>query len=234
MFAEYVDEVKKNLHEDSLKHTLSQLQDRDDVHVCFITAYTSDKDKKANDEANKELEQDLKGLGYRPKDAYMAGHTKTIGGFKYEDGKIGNEPGYKVAVRNIDPDLFKEDMLALGKKYGQWSILLKLGTEPAAYYHTFPDHPERYGQIDDVFTGIKDANPQDPSSFDQGYTQMRKDKNKHPDRAFQYVQEEDFKLTEEEYNDLPEKGFDINSGNWWMHRGYLREKLGLPATHQKD
>ena len=233
-----------DMTEDSFKHTLKQL-DNNDLSICFITAYTSGTSERENRERNEELEMDLSTLGYKPEHVSnpdlpfspKAGHTKTIGGFKYTDendvptGEIGHEPGFKVVVRNINPNVFKEEMLALGKKYGQWSILLKLPEEPAAYYHTHPANPSKYGQIDTVFKGgTENVNPADQSTFKYGYTQLRKDKNKHPDRAFQYIEASDFDIKE---SSEVQEGRLCDSGNWHMACSRKRAELGLtPQSKQ--
>ena len=231
MFQEYIDQIKKALKEDSLGHTIDQLMNKDDVNVCFITAYKYNRPEEENAKLNEELYKDLRRLGY--------GLSKSMGGYKYKDDdakdQIGHEPSFKVAARNNSEE-FKEDMLALGRKYDQESILLKLPGEDAAYYLSAT------GEIDSKFNTIKHANPQDPSTFEYGYTQLAKDIKKNPTRAFQYdnVTEESFKLTEEEYNELPAPGAPYYglthwTGNGQIMRARCRKDLGLtPYYNKKD
>ena len=92
------------MKEDSLKHTMKQVAG-DYVNVCFITAYQGARPKEENEAANEELAKDIRRLGY--------GFTKTVGGFQYGDGSIGHEPGFKVAIKNPNPEKFVEEMMAL-------------------------------------------------------------------------------------------------------------------------
>jgi hypothetical protein len=218
-----------NMKEDSLPHTINQITN-DDLNVCFITAYEGDKPKEENEAANKNLERDLRRLGY--------GFTKTIGGFKYEDGSIGHEPGYKVAVREPDPTSFIEEMMALGNKYNQWSILLKTPGEKAKYIRTTGP----VGDVDVEFNKVSHANPIDPKTFDAGYTQLQKDVKKNPTRAFKYEAGSDedalLTLTEAEYNQLPEYtektgGRNIKGGNGWIVYHLTRKGLGLDIVEGK-
>ena len=234
MFQEYIDQIKEALKEDSLSHTIDQLTSQDDLNVCFITAYKYDRSEEENEKLNKDLYHDLHDLGY--------GLSKSIGGYKYkdkpedEDDKIGHEPGFKVAARN-NPEVFKEEMLALGRKYNQEAILLKLPGEEAAYYLSAT------GEIDTKFNAIKHANPQDKSTFQYGYTQLAKDVKKNPTRAFQYdnVTEESFTLTEDEFKELPSPGAPYYglthwTGNGQIMRAICRTNLGLTPypTNKKD
>lgn len=211
------------MKEDSLKHTMKQVAG-DDVNVCFITAYQGARPKEENEAANEELAKDIRRLGY--------GFTKTVGGFQYGDGSIGHEPGFKVAIKNPNPEKFVEEMMALGKKYGQESVLIKVPGDKAKYYNT----SDNFGNIDMEFDSVGDANPQDTSTWTGGYTQMRKDLNKNPTKAFKLEngQDEDgfLTLTEEEINELPEftektGGRNIKTGNGWIVCHLCRRGLGL-------
>lgn len=217
------------MKEDSLSHTMSQITGSD-LNVCFITAYESDKTQEENDSANKQLEHDLRRLGY--------GFTKTIGGFKYKDGSIHKEPGYKVAVREPDPTSFIEEMVALGNKYNQWSVLIKVPGEKAQYIQT----RENVGDTEVEFDKVSHANPLDPETFSVGYTQLQKDVKKNPTRAFKYEADLDedalLTLTEAEYNQLPEYtektgGRNINTGNGWIIYHLTRKGLGLDIPEEK-
>lgn len=209
------------MKEDTLKHTMKQVTG-DDINVCFITAYEGDKAKEENDAANEKLAQDIRRLGY--------GFTKTIGGFLYPNGEVGHEPGFKVAIRNPNPKKFIEEMLALGSRYNQWAVLIKTpGTKPR-YYNT----KDKVGDVDMEFNGVRDANPQDLSSWTGGYTQLQKDVKKNPSKAFTLESEgEDLlTLTEEEISALPEYtertgGRNIKTGNHWIICGLTRNGLGL-------
>lgn len=212
-----------NMKEDNLKHTMKQVNN-DDLNVCFITAYGYGETKAENDKANEQLEHDLYRLGY--------GYTKIVGGFLYDDGKIGHEPGFKVAIRNPNSQRFIDEMMALGKKYNQQSVLIKTPGEKPKYYNT----GKRFGDIDGEFDKVKDANPQDLSTWSGGYTQMRKDLNKNPTKAFTLESDSEMDslltLTEEEINQLPEYtektgGRNIKTGNGWIVCHLCRRGLGL-------
>lgn len=232
MFQEYIDQIKKALKEDSLSHTIDQLTSQDDLNVCFITAYKYNRSEEENAKQNEELYHDLHDLGY--------GLSKAIGGYKYQDDdakdQMGYEPSFKVASRN-NPEVFKEEMLALGRKYNQETILLKLAGEPAAYYKS------KTGKKGKPFKAIKHANPQNPATFKIGYTQLAKDVKKNPTRAFQYenVTEESFTLTEDEFKELPSPGAPYYglthwTGNGQIMRAICRTNLGLTPypTNKKD
>ena len=114
---------------------------------------------------------------------------------------LDNKPIIKVMARKMNSELFKEDMLMLGKKYNQETILLKLKTEPSAYYFTTND--EKYGLIDTMFD--------DNICLDN--------------KTLRYISNDEFRLKESEYNDLPEEGLKIYTGNGFICRGIARDKL---------
>jgi len=222
------------MKEDSLKHTIKQVSG-DDINVCFITAYAPIRSEKENRAANKSLERDINRLGYY-------GTTKTIGGFTYQDDKgnetVGHEPGFKVATRNPNSQEFIEEMLALGRKYNQVSVLIKVPGDKAKYYNT----SDNFGNIDMEFDKVSAANPKDTSTWTGGYTQMRKDLNKNPTKAFKFEdgqnEDEFLTLTEEEKNQLPEYtektgGKNINTGNGWIIYHLCRKGLGLDIPEEK-
>lgn len=209
-----------NMKEDSLKHTVGQVSG-DKANVCFITAYQAGKTEEENEAANKELEHDIRRLG--------CGFTKTIGGFQYGSGVVKEEPGFKVGVKEKDPKRFIDEMLALGQKYGQESVLIKVPGKKAAYYNT----SDNFGNIDIEFDKASDANPQDLSTWSVGYTQMKKDKTKNPTKAFKLEDIENVTtLTEEEENKLPEEnnmfgGRNFGSSSGWIVYRLFRKGLGL-------
>lgn len=127
--------------------------------------------------------------------------TEWLDKLRYVYQVLDNKPIIKVMARRMNSEIFKEDMLALGRKYNQETILLKLKTEPAAYYFTTPD--EKYGLIDTMFD--------DSICLDN--------------RTLKYISNDEFRLKESEYNALPEDGLKISSGNSFICRGIARDSL---------
>ena len=165
MFAEYIDEVKKTLTEDSVKHTLQQMgyapSDKDrQVNICIISASRSENTPEENNKALSDLKDDLEGLGFDhvkdidsvkdlPKDPENNNrpypYSKTKGGwtdFKHDNAK-STEPSLKVVDIYDDKDTFINKMQWLGSKYGQWDILIKPKGEPARYLVTSKHKADR-------------------------------------------------------------------------------------------
>lgn len=78
----------------------------DDIIVCFITAYLEDKTTQENEIANKLLGDDIRKLGY----VYF---------------NVSN--GYKIMVNKYNSKNFIEEIKALGKKYNQPTVLIRVG-----------------------------------------------------------------------------------------------------------
>lgn len=136
----------------SLKRLINNLEIDSPICTCFITAYLEANDEKTNITNNNKLELNLVSLGYE------YGYKKIFGGYVYANGKFAKEPGFLVSCKrtNVLPEDFKEEMLALGKKYNQESILLKLPGEKPAYYNTRGD---KVYEKDIEFTSTKQVDP---------------------------------------------------------------------------
>jgi hypothetical protein len=155
MFQEYIDEVKKNLHEDSIKHILQQMgyepseKDRQ-VNICLISANRSELTPEENNKALKNLKRDLAGLGFDhiqdlnvDKDQRPYPYSKTGGGWTdfARDGIQEEEPSLKVVDIYDDFETFEKKMAYLGQKYGQWDVLIKPKGSKQAYYLVTTAHP---------------------------------------------------------------------------------------------
>lgn len=106
----------------SLKRVMNNLDINSPICSCFITAYTNETTsslqnpspeelEKYNQTQNGALEQELRNLR-------LTGYKKIFGGYTYgADNQIKAEPGFVVSanIKNVDPDEFKEEMIALGK-----------------------------------------------------------------------------------------------------------------------
>ena len=80
----------------------------DDIIVCFITAYLENKTTEENEIANNSLGDDIRKLGY----VYF---------------KVSN--GYKIMVNKYNSKNFIEEIKALGKKYNQPTVLIRVGND---------------------------------------------------------------------------------------------------------
>ena len=222
----------------SLQKTINNLNIDSPICSCFITAYQDGFDKQINEQRNEKLELNLHTLSYR-------GYKKTIGGYKYKDGTLHSEPGFLVSCnsKNIDPEEFKEEMLALGKIYGQESILIKLPGIKPGYYGT---ESKNFGKVIDTFNSYQKINPKkhfdnypkDEDAWKLGYTQLQKDKNKHKDQGFELKDIEKLNLESLYLDDekLAENAgshmFSSSSGH--LTHANLREKLGLSPFFKKN
>ncbi|MBR5904469.1 MAG: hypothetical protein IKZ49_02945 [Alphaproteobacteria bacterium] len=164
--------------------------------VCLISPYIYGKSKEVQNQAYKDMGTDLSCLGYVYK---MVNRVNSNG---YQGAKV-----FKVAVRNWEVDIFKQDMLALAKKYNQEYIMLQLAkTKSAQYYHT---SGRKFGEI---------ADPKP----------CERTKNPLWENAISAI----IPLTKEEFDSLP-NGLIINTGNHHISRQRLRVKLGLPQFSKK-
>lgn len=141
MFAEYVDEVKKNLLQEKggLGRALGKMgfePTRADkqYNVCLISANRTENTPEENKANRFAMQKMLRQMGY--------GYNQTKGGWteKDKDGNLvtGSEPSFLVTDIYDEPERFLQRMIALGAKFNQQSILVKLKgeTEPAKYLTT--------------------------------------------------------------------------------------------------
>ena len=231
--------VEKAIKEGGLGRTINALT-TDKYNICFITGYADGNTEEENELANKKLEKDLLDLDY--------GFKKTMGGFQYKPGKVANEPGFQIIDSRLDPIDFFDEMVALGKKYNQWAILIKLKGEKVKQIITKPNSPD-FGKEDSGYLPdqLKGADPTEPVDKDGkpnfgGYTQLQQDIKKNPKRAFQYTNGYDkatveslTNLTEEELSQYtkpmyPHGRRDTNNGNLSIQG--IREQLGLSRFYK--
>lgn len=227
--SEFREVVEKILKEGGLQRTKRVLTS-DDFASCLITAYQSldgktEEEKtllrKQYDKDNKELANTARRIGY--------GVKPTTGGFWYDNGTAASEPGFRISFRPKsikEVEDFKQEMIELGVKYNQYSILLKLPHEKPMYVFTNPE--QGIGKKDIEFNSLHDTTTKD---FKYGYTQMRKDYLKgREDRAFEFstdVQESAIKLlefTQDELDNIKEKQYSCSRNTI---RGLERQKLGF-------
>ena len=225
---------REKVEEGGLGHTVDVLN-KNNYNICFITAYTDYNNEEENVAANDSLEKDLRSLDY--------GFNKTIGGFQYEKGKISEEPGFQVIDRRLSSEDFLEEMIALGKRYDQWSVLIKPKDSKVRCIITKPNN-ENFGKDDPEFDPeeLKHANPKQPLDKNgnvnfKGYTQLQRDLSKNPARAIQYTNKYDKKhidlvdsITEDQLKNIPLRMYTHgrrpnNSGN--LSICCARESLGL-------
>lgn len=231
----------------SLNRIINNLDINSPICSCFITAYTNEKTSGLNNPTEKELldyniqqnnllERDLRNL-------QLTGYKKTIGGYTYgNDNKIKSEPGFVVSAntKNVNAKEFLEEMLALGKKYKQESILIKIPGKKAAYYDTFINHDN----IDSEFSKIKkivptkhiSEYPNNPNAWEYGYTQTNKDFKKNKDQGFSLLDStleemniNSLRLTEEEIATITESSGEhgIPTMNMAIMKVLTRRRLGL-------
>lgn len=141
MFQEYIDEVKKNLLQEKggLGRALGKMgfdPTRADkqYNVCLISANRTENTPEENKKARIAMQKMLRQMGY--------GFNHTKGGWTEKD-KEGNlvtdsEPSFLVTDIYDEPERFLQRMIALGAKFNQTDILVKLKgeTEPAKYLTT--------------------------------------------------------------------------------------------------
>lgn len=213
---------REKIEEGGLGHSIDVLN-KNNYNTCFITAYTDYNSEEENLAANHSLEKDLRSLDY--------GFNKTIGGFQVIDRRLSSED-------------FFDEMVALGKRYDQGSILIKPKDSKIRCIVTKPNS-ENFGKDDP--DELKHANPKQPLDKKgnlnfKGYTQLQKDLKKNPTRAIQYTNKYDKKhmdlvdsITEEQLKDIPVKMYPHgrrpnNSGN--LSICCARENLGLDPHYR--
>lgn len=139
---------------------------QNDGGVCFITAFLKINDIATNNALNKELEQDLRRLGY--------GIIKVIGGYPetQPSGEIVNvvEKSFVVVDNNTKratneqakvqfADEFKKDMLYLCNKYNQNSVLIRYYAGDGKYETGFLDQGGNLSEMSNeiTFKGLENA-----------------------------------------------------------------------------
>lgn len=118
----------------------------------MISASRADKSEEENNIRKKSIVKDIKSLGYS--------YVPVFGGYK-EDGqdRASLEKSFIVYPYNIqtkeyaDFDDFKRDMINLGKKYNQDSVLVKDGKNNPIYIQCSTETP--YDDNDEGFSGVK-------------------------------------------------------------------------------
>lgn len=113
LYSKVKSEIKKTLSENkrvALGFNASRIwkyfKDKD---FGIISAFKSELSPEVNKEKQSELKKDVKALGY--------GYKEIKGVYRYEDGSLVDE--YALFI----PQVKKEDILTLGKKYQQESVL---------------------------------------------------------------------------------------------------------------
>ncbi|MGN1393600.1 MAG: hypothetical protein ACI4V7_06135 [Succinivibrionaceae bacterium] len=219
----------------SLQKLTNNLEIDSPICTCFITAYLETNDEETNIANNNKLELNIVSLGYE------YGYKKILGGYVYSNGTFAKEPGFLVSCKrtNVLPEDFKEEMLALGRKYNQETILLKLPGEKSAYYNT---RGNKIDEKDIEFAFTKQVDPTKPktlypneiTAWSKGYTQLQKDANKGKNQAIELTNEnssvfESLILTDEEINELKEDAREkcFCSGSGILRMAACREHLGL-------
>lgn len=209
--SEFREIVEKSLEEGGFKR-MKNVLNSDDFASCLITAYKSlegiNGEERINlikeyDKKNEELAKIISHLGY--------GYKPTQGGFRYEDCVLASEPGFRVSFRpntQKEVDVFKDEMIKLGVKFEQWSILLKLPHQKSAYL--FTNEEKGIGNLDMEFNLMNDTNPKD----------------------FEYGESLDkiFEMTEEEMKTVKCKPYSCYHNTV---RGIERQRLGLKGDPNK-
>ena len=124
------DEVPLNINEKCSWHrAVSWFNTRD---CAVLTAWRNGKGRKVNDDNNRELQQQLRDLGY--------GVTKLTGWYA-EEGKDYERENSYLAVNLNDEEDFRENIFKLSEHYEQESFLYKKAgnDKPALYIYTNDD-----------------------------------------------------------------------------------------------
>ena len=111
---------KEFIHESSLARIKSK---SDKGGMAALSASRADKSAKENRERAKQLDRDIRGRG-------LGGATKVTGSYMEKDKKTGEEKKVKershiVSSGKMGKRKFKKTVKALGKKYGQDSVLIQ-------------------------------------------------------------------------------------------------------------
>lgn len=171
--------VEKALNEtDELKHVLGQFgvipEKKDkEVNICLISANRNERTDKENLQKYQELQKLVRQMGY--------GFKKVKGGYS-ENGIEVTEPSLLIADRYDDSDKFIKRMIALGAKFDQETIAIKLKgeNEPSEYIVTTPHYDndeEKQYNIADIKGSFNKIGTADPNK-DIYWTKVGKAKNK--------------------------------------------------------
>ena len=112
----------KEFIEDIQESSLSRIKSKSDKGgMATMSASRADKSAKENRERAKQLDKDIRGRG-------LPGATKVTGSYVEKDDKTGKETKVKershvVTSGKMGKRKFKKTVKALGKKYGQDSVL---------------------------------------------------------------------------------------------------------------
>ena len=111
---------KQFIHESSLSRVVSKSKKGG---TAILSGSRADKSPKENKARAKQLDKDIRAKGY-------GGATKATGRYTEKDDKTGKETKVKershiVSSGKKGKRRFKKDMKALGKKYGQDSVLIQ-------------------------------------------------------------------------------------------------------------
>ena len=112
----------KKFIEDIQESSLSRIKSKSDKGgMATMSASRGDKSAKENRARAKQLDKDIRGRG-------LGGATKVIGSYMEKDKKTGEEKKVKershiVTSGKMGKRKFKKTVKALGKKYGQDSVL---------------------------------------------------------------------------------------------------------------
>ena len=215
--------VEKALDEsDELKHVLSQfgaIPERKDkeVNVCLISANRNERTAQENLQKHKDLQNLVRQMGY--------GFKKVKGGYS-ENGIEVTEPSLLIADRYDDSDKFIKRMIALGAKFDQETIAIKLKgeNEPSEYIVTTP-HYDNYKQqqynvadIKDRFHKISTADPNN----DIFWTKVGKAKNKGKYFKFYNDRTDTDNLTEHNLKEI----MTLTEDEIELYAPYVRSKYG--------
>jgi len=215
--------VEKALNErDELKHVLGQfgaVPERKDkeVNVCLISASRNERTDKENLQKYQELQNLVRRMGY--------GFKKVKGGYS-ENGIEVTEPSLLIADRYDDSDKFVKKMIALGAKFDQKTIAIKLKgeNEPSEYIvttsHYDNDQEKQYNVADikDRFTKIGMADP----SKDIYWTKVGKAKNKGKYFKFYNDRKDTDNITEHTLNEI----MTLTEDEIEIYAPYTKSKYG--------
>jgi len=138
------EDSKLSAHRVHLADGLSRILEHTNTNsIALLTAFRGDLTKSENKQRNKELSDDLYCIGY--------GYIKVEGNYLYSGRtEPETEDSYFVINKSYSThEEFSQDMIALGKKYEQESIILKApGEDEHAYLH-FLSGPDA-GSVQDL------------------------------------------------------------------------------------
>ena len=192
--------------------------------VCFITAFRNVNDIATNNALNKELEQDLRGLGY--------GIIKITGGYPEKQEPSGDivnvvEKSFVVVDNNTrritneenkvkSGEEFKNEMQYLCSKYNQNSVLIRWYVGDGKYK-----------------TGFLDAQGNlSPMSNEITFQELKENWSKIHNHLFRLMPEDEAKEKNKLYSsldfDFSEENrciFDFHTGNEWRIRYIIKNRI---------